>query len=305
MKHTQWLGSLLAAALLCVPAAQAANVNVNCAKKKQTISAAIAKLPAVGTHNITVRGACHEAVVISERADLTIHGVDGASIHDPTPGESEEATQVVLIRKSPRVRLEGLSIHGGASGVTCLEGSNCHLDALVVTGATRDAVVVGGSLAWIDRTVIENNGGGLSVRDSANVSFGSGSVIRGSGAHGVVVGANSILVADGEITGNAGHGVWIEPGAELHLAGAARIANNGEHGLFVDTGSASVGHGVRITGNGLDGVHVGSLAHARFNWASVTGNLSGMDVNCAEASATTINAEDRSGGGRTNCRDAP
>ena len=57
--------------------------------------------------------------------------------------------------------------------------------------------------------------------------------------------------------------------------------------------------GVTVIGNGGDGVHLEDASFAGFQSATVTGNLSGLDVNCAPQFTITHFVERT--GGITNC----
>jgi len=57
--------------------------------------------------------------------------------------------------------------------------------------------------------------------------------------------------------------------------------------------------GVTVTGNGGDGIHLEDASFAGFQSATVTGNVSGLDVNCAPQ--FTITHFVARTGGITNC----
>jgi hypothetical protein len=63
--------------------------------------------------------------------------------------------------------------------------------------------------------------------------------------------------------------------------------------------TATFRDGTTITGNGGDGVHLEDASFAGFQSATVTDNLSGLDVNCAPQ-FTITHFVDRTGG-ITNC----
>jgi hypothetical protein len=65
----------------------------------------------------------------------------------------------------------------------------------------------------------------------------------------------------------------------------------GSTGVFRDSAT--------VTGNGGDGVHLEGASFAGFQSATVTGNLSGLDVNCAKQ--FTITHFVARAGGITNC----
>jgi hypothetical protein len=69
--------------------------------------------------------------------------------------------------------------------------------------------------------------------------------------------------------------------------------------MAMRAGSIAVFQGATITGNGGDGVHLEDASFAGFQAAIVTGNLSGLDVDCAPQFTITHFVERT--GGITNC----
>ena len=306
-KSIAWLcaGVML---LLCANAF-ARDVTVNCAKKNQSIGAALALLPAQGPHTIRVSGQCHEAVVIDRRDDLTLVGLDGASIYDPTP-EVLDDNNVVSISESSRIRLQNLKIYGGLYAVACFSFSSCRLIGLEVAGAAAEGVAFSRSRGWLqDGTVIRDCGAGLSVYSQSTVLMsdfvGRSSIRNSSAGVGVRVQDNSVLLLTSTDVTNNPLGITALLGGEFRLQNVT--VTGGGTGVQLSQGGLGQFSGVTITGNAADGVRVGQLSFARFVGSSVVGNGSSTDINCASATAATQGAIDASvgQGGTTNCTDAP
>lgn len=307
-------------ALLCLivvflmsAAAAAEEVIVDCGKKKQSISAALAGLPKQGPHTIRVRGECHELVVIDRRDDLTIVGMDGASIFDPTPEENPENERdlVVLITESSRIQLENLGIYGGSNGVVCMMFSSCRLVDLEVAGATGEGISISRSRGSVEgNTVLRDNGAGMYLYSQSTVLMYNdpGRVtIRDNAWEGLHLQDNSVLLLGGaDVIDNGADGISADLGAEFRLQGVT-VTGNGINGVSMRSASGRFS-GVTITGNGGDGVRVGQLSFAWFAGGanSVTGNDSGTDIHCASATSATVRAIQASTnvGGYTNCSDA-
>ena len=302
---------ILAVLFLMSASSVAEDVTVDCGKKNKSISAELAKLPALGPHTIWVSGECHEAVVIDRRDDLTIVGMDGASIHDPTP-ENPNDNNVVLISESSRIQLENLKIYGGIDGVVCGMFSSCRLLNLEVANATEEGIAFSRSRGSIEgSTIIRNNGHGvilwsqstvLVVGDPSRVS------IRDNENWGLRLLDNSVLLLHTtDVTDNGGDGISADLGAEFRLQDVTVTGNVGG-GVWLRSATGQF-NAVNITGNAGPGVWVGKLSFADFAGArnSVTGNLSGTDIHCASLTATTEGAIQASTdvGGTTNCTDAP
>jgi hypothetical protein len=141
--------------------------------------------------------------------------------------------------------------------------------------AGRGSMVVDGSRMFSHNDVFQDNGGqgavilGAGYFAASNSSFLNNSV-------GIEVGAAAAVLTGGTIRGSGGNG--------MTLLGSA---------------SATFSGGVTITGNGGDGVYLEDGTFAGFLSASITGNLSGLDIDCAPQFPIT-RFVDRTGG-ITNC----
>lgn len=267
--------------------AQAVNLNVNC-DKHQTIRQALHVLATSnpqGPNTITVSGSCKTNFVIKSMDRLTLITKKGASITDRSNG----SLAVVDVEDSRSVTVQGFTINGV---VQCGTASVCYL-----TGNTIQAGGVGvggGSRAFLESNVIQD-GGSSSVSDGAHM-FSSNDVFQGN-VQGVVAAFGDLEASNSSFLNN-GVGI-LAAASNLRLNGGTITGSSG-NGMTMRAGSiAAFQNGVTITGNGGIGVHLEDASFGGFQSATVTGNLSGLDVDCAPQFTITHFVERT--GGITNC----
>jgi hypothetical protein len=273
--------------------AEAANLTVNC-DNKETIHKAVKLLANTnpeGPNTITVAGSCRENIVIRGMERLTLITKKGASITDRSNG----SLAVVDIEDSRSVTLQGFTINGGGWGVNCGSASVCYLTGNTIQGG-GGVEVGGGSRAFLESNVIQNGGRGATVEDGSQMSS-SNDVFQGNGP-GVALGDGVYFVASNSSFLN--NGVGILAAASNVLLHGGTISGSIGNGMTMLAGSTAVFRdGTTVTGNGGDGVHLEDASFAGFQSATVTGNLSGLDVNCAPQ--FTITHFVARTGGITNC----
>jgi hypothetical protein len=284
---------LLAAVGAASQWAQAANLTVNC-DNRETIHKAVKLLANTnpqGPNTISVTGSCRENIVIRGMDRLTLITKKGASITDRSNG----SLAVVDIEDSHSATVQGFTIIGGGGGVNCGSASVCYL-----TGNTIEAGGVGvggGSRSFLESNVIQNGGRGATVEDGSQM-FSSNDVFQSNAAQGIVIGDGVYFVASNSSFLNNGVGI-LAAASNLLLHGGT-ISGSIGNGMTMLAGSTVVFRdGVTVIGNGGDGVHLEDASFAGFQSATVTGNLSGLDVNCAPQFTITHFVERT--GGITNC----
>ena len=282
---------LLAAIGAASQCAQAANLTVNC-DKKETIHKAVKLLASAnpqGPNTITVSGSCRENILIRSMDRLTLITKKGASITDRSNG----SLAVVDIEDSHSVTVQAFTINGGAGGVNCGSASVCYL-----TGNTIEAGgvgVSGGSRAFLESNVIQNGGRGATVEDGSQM-FSSNDVFQGNG-QGIVQFGAYLEASNSSFLNN---GVGILAAASNLLLHGGTISGSIGNGMTMLAGSTVVFRdGATVIDNGGDGIHLEDASFAGFQSATVTGNLSGLDVNCAPQ--FTITHFVARTGGNTNC----
>jgi Right handed beta helix region len=253
--------------------AQATNLTVNCDRHESLHKALrlLATSNPQGPNKITVLGACKGNFVIQSMDRLTLITKTGASITDRSNGN----LAVLDIEDSQRVTLQGFTINGGAQGILCNTASLCYLTGNTIQGPGHFGInVIKGSRAFLESNVIEDWDRGAFIDSGAQV-FSSNDVFQSNGGSALVVLAAYFESLNSKFDSN---GVGIDAGGTLTLNGGT-ISGNSSDGIRLLSGKA-VFLGPTITGNGGVGVHLEDGAFAGFLAASITGNLSGLDVDC-------------------------
>jgi len=275
--------------------AQAANVSVNC-DKHETIGKALhllTKTNPLGPNRVTVSGACVENLVIQSMDRLTLITAKSASITDSSGG----SLAVVDIEDSQRVTLQGFTINGGDRGIVCNTASLCRLTGNTIQGPGHfGANVLGGSRAFLESNVIQNWDRGAFII-GAQV-FSSNDVFQGNGGSGIASLSGSYFESFNSSFNDNGDG--IEGGGSVLVLNGGTISGNSGIGIrLLGNASATFEGGATITGNGGVGVHLEDGSFAGFLAANITGNLSGLDIECAPKFPITRFVART--GGITNC----
>ena len=254
--------------------AQAVNLSVNC-DKHESIRRALHLLATAnpqGPNKITVSGSCKGNFVVQSMDRLTLITKTGASIKDRSNG----SLAVLDIEDSQRITLQGFTINGGAQGILCSTASLCYLTGNTIQGPGHFGInVIKGSRAFLESNVIEDWGRGAFIDSGAQV-FSSNDVFQSNGGSALVILAAAYFESLNSKFDN--NGVGIDAGGTLTLRGGT-ISGNSSDGIRLLSGKAGF-LGPTITGNGGVGVHLEDGAFAGFLAASITGNLSGLDVDC-------------------------
>jgi Right handed beta helix region len=257
--------------------AQAANLAVNCDKHESIhkVLRLLANTNPQGPNTITISGDCRANFLIQGMDRLALITKKGASITDRSGG----TLPVVDIEDSTRVTLKGFTINGadGGIGILCSTASLCYLTGNTIQGPGHFGVnVIKGSHAFLKSNVIEGWGRGAFIDSGAQV-FSSSDVFQGNGGSALVVFAGAYFESlNSKFDDN---GVGIDASGTLTLNGGT-ISGNSSDGIRLLSGKAVFG-GPTITSNGGVGVHLEDGAFAGFLAANITGNLSGLDVDCA------------------------
>jgi hypothetical protein len=284
---------------------QAMNVSVNC-DKKGTITKALKLLASanpLGPNKVTVSGGCNENLVIQSMDRLTLTTANGASITDSSGG----SLAVVDIEDSHSVTLRGFTINGGSGGVLCNTTSVCYLTGNTIQDVAGTGVgVFGDSHAVLESNVIQNNGGrGASVNDRSRM-VSSNDVFQGNGAQGVAVISGAYFATFNSSFLNNVVGVEAFLNSTLRLNGGTISGNVCAspapfcgYGVVLLGGAQSSFANMTINANGASGIHLEDGSFAVFFGTTVTGNLSGTDVECAPQFPITRFVAGT--GGITNC----
>lgn len=248
----------------------------------QTVSGALAAT--AGPVTITVTGTCTENVVVT-RDDVVLQGTPGAGIT-----AASGADPVIRLDGARRVRVSGLALTGGDSGLQGTRGATWDLAACTVQGGARFGVLAtNGSIGTVDGCTVSGSGGQGVVAASQAALYLTNSTVEHHAGNGVVATRGSHVRVGQDIGGsgtlkpvtvrnNGQNGVSItESSAGIVVGGA--VENNGNTGIFVGRSSAgqigmgSLGlmGGVAVRGNGHAGIWVES-SQATILGSTISGN---------------------------------
>ena len=109
---------LLILALILPFSAQAVTFNVNCDKPGPIgkISTYLKLANALDATTIKVSGTCPENIQINSLDRLSLIAMPGATLQDASNG----AQPVILITDSRRITVQGFTITGGTTGISCV-----------------------------------------------------------------------------------------------------------------------------------------------------------------------------------------
>jgi parallel beta-helix repeat protein len=270
---------LIPFALALSSGAFAATKSLTCGGGK-TIASELAKL--LPGDVLQVSGVCTENVTItSSMSDITIQGVNGATVQATAP------TQTVFSVRGRGIRISNLTITGGFEGIQVLDGGFAWIEGNTVTGNTEWGIQVSGtSVARIWNNVIQNNFGGVLVNSGSFALIGASSVTdaavspntikNNTGDAGIQVTRSSAArVVANTITGNAGEGVHVLRGSQADVA-SNTIEGNGLAGVQASNNSTiglgqSSGTSPFALPNSTSGVLNGGVGVACFGGGYVNG----------------------------------
>ena len=136
--------------LLVLPAfsLHADTLKVKCDKK--SLAGVIDKLDKSESNTVDISGDCIEDIVISGHKDLTLNGLDDASISATVfdTGDFSASTTALSVENST-VTLQNLTINGGSVGVSCYTRSVCTLQDVTIPSGYGGVGATGGSQIYI------------------------------------------------------------------------------------------------------------------------------------------------------------
>jgi hypothetical protein len=231
---------------------------------------------------------------------LTLITKNGASITDRSNGN----LAVVDIEDSRSVILQGFTLNGGAAGASCTTASICYLTGNTIQAA--GVAVTSGSRAFLESNVIQNRGGRGATVIGNSLMFSSNDVFQDNGGQGVAVINGSHFEASNSTFLNNAVGVEAFLNSTVRLNGGtisgsvcASPAPFCGDGVVLLGGAQASFANMTITANGGTGIHLEDGSFAVFFGTTVTGNLSGTDVQCAPKFPITRFVAGT--GGITNC----
>jgi len=256
------LGSVLLLVFAGAGPARAQTRNVDCGAG-ETIANALQGRP--GTLTLIITGVCNENVTVT-RDDVTlVAGAGGGTVNGADPSAD------TITVSADRVRIDGLEVTGGNSGINAIGAGNLKIENCDVHNAGRYGILIGGgSKATIHDCTVQSNGRiGIAISGSAAATVTS-STISSNTRDGILIlgGYGQIGVNDrfdaalgNTISNNGGPGITVLTGGSAQLV-ANTISGNGtdpaqaRFGISVGQASANIHGGNTITGNNGHGVSV-------------------------------------------------
>jgi hypothetical protein len=247
----------------------AATTDVNCALpgKAGSINETLRQLDPAGPNTLVLHGNCHENIVISGFDRLTIRGAKDAVLSDPSGG-TEWA--VILITNSRRIKLRGLYIVGGNTGVVCTNASFCDFQANTMEEQSQNGFSINDSEAAFSGDVVSNSGGaGFNINRSKAQLTG---ITAENDNTGININASTVVGENWNVTHNQGPGVFVASSSHLQLIDS-QVTFNSQNGIQATAVSSLSLVNNTVTGNVMSGVWLSDIVTAFF----VGGNYSGND----------------------------
>jgi len=291
-------GILFLLAIVCAVATANAStpsnvVNVDC-NQGQSLSRALAKLDKHTPTTVVVNGACAESVQVVGFENLTLKGLPGASLVQPSTSDSSPLGNPLLIESSSSVLVTGFSVNATTTTAIGIgHGStDIRLRNLNVTGGGPGIVVFENSQVSIAYVKAQSPGYAiLAIYDSSDVHFEHSQLKAMPGwVQGIRLGASHITMYDVTIT-NAQIGIaattgsivdmwyyssYYQPGNSTDIT-ISNPAGTNTYGVQVDAGG-SLNVGARLVidkaGQPWGGTSAGILLSNGSSMYATTGNLS-------------------------------
>jgi len=148
-------------------------VTVNCSMG-QSLNRTLSKLDKHSPATVSVNGTCTEYVQVTGFEDLTIRGLSGATLLQPTTGAGNLFNSVLLIESSRSITVDGFNIQADTTTVSAIGighgSSDVRLRNLNVLGGTEGIIVFENSQVSLAHVVGRDPGyTPLGIYDSSDV----------------------------------------------------------------------------------------------------------------------------------------
>jgi hypothetical protein len=202
-------------------ASSTASITVDC-NKGQSLNSALAKLNKQGPNTVSVSGTCTEYVQVVGFETLTLNGLPGATLLQPTTGTGT----VLSIESSKSVTVSGFSIQANAvtgSGIFIgLGSSDILLSQLNVEGGWYGIIVSDESQVSVASVTCQDPGySGLGAYNNSTVDIKGSRFTESTGAGwhlGLDAGSSFVTVYNSRIT-NMQVGISAHEGANFDVSG--------------------------------------------------------------------------------------
>lgn len=232
-------GIVLIALSLTTNTALAASAYVNC-NHGQSLNSVLAHLDPHVPNTVSVRGTCTENVLVEGFDGLTLNGLSGATLVQPTNAAVGGTASVLLIDASRSVTVSGFTIDAPKTGNTGIGighgSSDIRLSNLTINGGASGIVLFEHSQASMSQITARDPGyAPVGLYDLSEMHIEGGCLFEitdGSTWHVGVDVASGHLTIRGATIENMQVGIWVRGG------GSANIQNTTNY--FPDSGSTDV-----------------------------------------------------------------
>ena len=264
-----------------------------------SLAAQIAKLDTSISNILEFTGDCVEDIVIKGHRDLTLIGLNGASITATVTDELDGNPTTALSIFRSNFTIESVTLYSGNTGAVCNDRSSCVFrDVEVIGGWNGLAVQSQSSADLIGSSSISGSSSiglgvfgasSLNVRPHWSAGYDPGEEgyeISGHGWAGVLVQDGSFFRSDNATIELNGSGVIIRRGAIAKLYGGYVLPGINNNGTGVDIYSNStVDIDTSIRDNANLGLGVGALTSVRVQMGNGQFSGNGQDIDCYDDTA--------------------
>jgi hypothetical protein len=272
------LGASVAVAETATPSS---TITVDC-NKGQSLNHTLSTLDKHSPPNVLVNGACTEYVQIIGFENLSLKGLAGATLLQPTKGAGNVFNSLLLIESSRSVRVDGFSIQADTVTVPAVGighgSSDIRLRNLTVKGGTEGILIFENSQVSIAYVTAQDPGyATLGVYDSSDVHVEHSVFKHSTGAlwhAGIDVGASHVTIYGTRIS-NMQEGITGHGGAIVDvLSFNTYYATGGSTDVTIDNSAGTNYNGVTIDTGGSLNVSVKLvITKPGQSWGGTTGGV--------------------------------
>ncbi len=296
MKRTIWGISMILALPVLLPAQTSTvsvAVTVNCGDG-QSLNRALSRLGKHVPATVTVIGTCSEYVQVLGFQNLTLRGLQGASIIEPSTGAGNSSLGVLFIGASSSVTVSGFNIQSASTtGVAAVAVGHGSTDVRLlnsqVSGGSAGIVVFENSQALLSHVTGQNAGyAALAIYDSsdAHVEHCLFQDTTGTSWHaGINLGAAHITMFDDTIR-NFQVGINAGAGAIVDLVAYSTYTSpGGPTDVLIDSPAGNNYNGIELSsGSSLNLQSAKLLINQPGQpWGGTTGGILASDGSTLEA----------------------
>src|ERR1700756_2151742 len=200
------------------------SVTVNC-DAGQSLNSTLAKIPKYVPTTVTVKGTCTEYVLIDGFRGLTLNGVQGASLQQPSTNSTSQP-YVLSVRASRSVTISGLAVHSLPSVFSGIGIGGGSVDVRlqnVNTDGSWGVWVDEASQAWLVNVTVNLTSGfaAVSAFDKSDVHVVGGRLQRPpNGAFNA-----GLLVSSGHVTMRGTTIRDMQQGISINASGSVDLVN--------------------------------------------------------------------------------